>query len=84
MPKCVLVILSVLIEATWFPIATSLIDSDGDGVGDSLDVCAGSDDTIDVDADGRPDCNDPPIETDGDTIADSADQCPVCLATSSV
>jgi len=30
-------------------------DSDGDGVADSVDQCPGSDDTIDVDADGIPD-----------------------------
>ncbi|MEM9038110.1 MAG: hypothetical protein AAGD18_26210, partial [Actinomycetota bacterium] len=51
-------------------------DSDGDGIADDADVCPGQDDTIDVDNDTIPDCNDPLIDSDGDGIADDADVCP--------
>ncbi|MEM9038243.1 MAG: thrombospondin type 3 repeat-containing protein, partial [Actinomycetota bacterium] len=49
---------------------------DGDGIADDADVCPGQDDTIDVDNDTIPDCNDPLIDTDNDGIADDADACP--------
>jgi len=56
---------------------TTCLDSDGDGVCDDLDVCAGGDDSIDTDGDGTPDfcdaCNDL-IDTDGDGVSDCADQ----------
>jgi hypothetical protein len=51
-------------------------DSDGDGICDEDDECPGSDDTVDVDLDGIPDCIDPLIDSDGDGIADDQDQCP--------
>ncbi len=41
-----------------------LTDSDGDGVGDSIDLCPGFDDSQDVDGDGIPDgCDNPPVVT---------------------
>ena len=46
------------------------IDSDGDGVPDSLDECPGTPRGVDVDAVGCP------IDTDGDGVPDYLDQCP--------
>jgi|GEM_PF-5768456 len=54
-------------------------DSDGDGVGDSVDICAGFDDAIDTDSDGEPDgCDHCPlfdnsIDCNGNGIADGCD-----------
>ena len=55
-------------------------DSDGDGVCDELDVCAGGDDGDDADGDGVPDfCDgcplDSPDDTDGDGVCESDDVC---------
>ena len=54
------------------------IDSDGDTVCDSDDICPGSDDTIDTDGDGIPDGCDKVncVDTDGDTVCDTDDVCP--------
>jgi Carbohydrate esterase, sialic acid-specific acetylesterase len=58
------------------------LDSDGDGVPDSEDVCPGSDDSIDGDGDGIPDgCDTCPtgnndLDSDGDGFADGCDICP--------
>ena len=57
-------------------VATTSIDSDGDGIDDSADQCPGFDDNIDVDGDGTPDGCDTLIDSDNDGVADSADQCP--------
>ena len=59
-------------------------DSDGDGYGDSCDVCPGFDDAIDGDSDGVPDgcdnCSSAPnagqADSDGDGYGDSCDVCP--------
>ncbi len=56
-------------------------DSDGDGVPDLCDGCAGEDDLLDTDGDGMEDCVDPcPVDatndTDGDGVCDSEDSCP--------
>jgi len=56
-------------------------DSDGDGVPDIDDICAGFDDAIDTDGDGVPDgcdiCpNDNPNDSDGDGVCESNDICP--------
>ncbi|HBH62458.1 MAG TPA: hypothetical protein DDX85_12135, partial [Nitrospiraceae bacterium] len=56
------------------------LDSDGDGVIDTLDQCPGFDDTIDVDLDGIPDCIDPLVDSDGDGVADDLDLCPATPA----
>ena len=53
----------------------SLIDSDGDGVSDTNDVCLGHNDSIDIDQDGITDGCDSLIDSDGDGISDAADQC---------
>ena len=58
------------------------IDTDGDGVADSEDVCPGGDDNVDTDGDGTPDfCDecpsDNPDDFDGNGICDS-DETPVC------
>ena len=58
------------------------LDSDGDGVPDSDDICPGFDDAIDTDGDGIPDgCDHCPhgddrLDADGDGIADECDICP--------
>jgi|GEM_PF-6141517 len=46
------------------PPTTGNLDADCDGVTDSLDVCAGGDDTIDNNNDGLPDCAYPPAFSD--------------------
>ena len=56
-------------------------DSDGDGICDGADVCAGFDDLQDGDGDGLPDGSDacpvdPTNDTDGDTVCDGVDICP--------
>jgi len=59
------------------------IDTDGDGNGDSCDICPGYDDYIDTDEDGWPDgCDNCPndfnpnqIDTDSDSVGDSCDNC---------
>lgn len=54
-------------------------DSDGDGVSDHCDVCAGFDDAIDTDGDGVPDgCDicagsDDAVDSDGDGVPDGCD-----------
>lgn len=53
-----------------------ILDSDGDGVADSVDLCEGYDDNIDHDFDSIPDDCDPLIDNDGDGISNSEDQCP--------
>jgi hypothetical protein len=53
----------------------SLIDSDADGVADSLDACNGHDDAVDVDEDGTPDGCDELVDSDADGVADSLDAC---------
>jgi len=56
---------------------TTCLDSDSDGVCDSVDQCPGFADNLDVDGDGIPDgcdtCNDL-IDTDGDGVSDCVDQ----------
>ncbi len=58
------------------------LDSDGDGFGDSCDLCQGFDDNIDSDADGVPDgCDmcagyDDYADADEDTVPDGCDVCP--------
>lgn len=45
-------------------------DSDGDGVGDTCDICPGSDDSLDTDQDSVPDgCDQCPGQDDGDAGA---------------
>ncbi|MEO0726483.1 MAG: lysyl oxidase family protein [Bacteroidota bacterium] len=54
------------------------IDSDGDGVCDSDDLCQGSDDSVDSDEDGIPDGCDNCIgvdDSDGDGVCDDEDIC---------
>jgi len=46
------------------------LDSDGDGVVDSLDKCPGTPAGVNVDADGCP------LDSDGDGVADYKDKCP--------
>lgn len=48
-------------------------DSDGDGVGDSADLCPGFDDAIDTDSDGMPDGCDP--QTCGNGITETTEDC---------
>lgn len=56
-------------QPTLAPTLTQVMDSDGDGVPDHLDVCPN--------VPGIPSNNGcPPIDTDGDGIPDSQDQCP--------
>jgi hypothetical protein len=55
-------------------------DVDSDGVCDSADACAGADDRVDTDHDGKPDaCDTCPLDahddSDGDSICDSSDRC---------
>ena len=55
-------------------------DSDGDGVCDDVDACAGEDDTVDSDGDGVADgCDACPLDatddSDGDGVCDSDDAC---------
>jgi choice-of-anchor B domain-containing protein len=58
------------------------VDTDGDGVSDCLDRCAGFDDLVDADGDGTPDlCDicpgfDDGQDDDGDGVPDGCDQCP--------
>ena len=52
-----------------------ILDSDGDGVADSVDLCEGYDDNIDQDFDSIPDDCDPLIDNDGDGISNFEDQC---------
>ena len=60
-----------------------LTDSDGDSVGDAVDMCPGFDDLVDADSDGIPDAcdncvntsNGDQADTDGDTIGDACDAC---------
>ncbi len=58
-----------------------LMDSDGDGIADAADVCAGFDDNVDTDGDGVPDgCDvcpngDDTTDSDGDGVADGCDAC---------
>lgn len=56
------------------------LDTDGDGVCDTQDVCPGADDGVDADGDGVPDGCDPcpgdnPDDQDGDGVCDSEDVC---------
>ena len=53
----------------------SLIDSDGDGVADSEDLCEGYNDTMDQDGDGIPDdCDQTPLPVENQTnVTDSSD-----------
>jgi hypothetical protein len=57
-------------------------DTDGDGVCDTDDICAGSDDGVDTDSDGVPDgCDacagsDDANDIDSDTVPDGCDLCP--------
>lgn len=61
---------------------TGLTDSDGDGVGDALDLCPGFDDNLDADGDGTPDdcdiCtgNDGSGDDDEDGTCNNLDACP--------
>ena len=54
-------------------------DDDGDGVLDINDQCPGSDDTVDVNSNGIPDCQEGPstTDTDGDGFFDDVDVCPL-------
>ena len=52
-----------------------LVDSDADGVADSMDACSGHDDAVDVDEDGTPDGCDELVDSDADGVADSMDAC---------
>jgi len=52
------------------------VDTDDDGVDDSLDQCQGYDDNIDVDGDGTPDGCDDLIDSDGDGVGDNVDVFP--------
>jgi len=55
------------------PTDDCLLDDDGDGVGNCVDICPGYDDTIDYDGDGIPDgCDQCPEEA-----ADTENGCPV-------
>lgn len=58
--------------------ANTFMDADGDGVGDSADVCAAGNDAADTDVDGTPDACDatPNGDTDGDGIDNAADTTP--------
>ena len=59
-------------------------DTDGDGVGDACDICAGFDDSLDTDGDGLPNgCDNCPtvsnpaqVNSDSDTLGDACDNCP--------
>lgn len=59
------------------------MDSDGDGVPDNCDQCAGSDDSVDTDRDGVPDgCDLCPgvidnIDADGDGTMNCLEECPL-------
>lgn len=63
------------------PATADLVDSDGDGVCESFDICPGYDDNIDSDGDGFPDgCDqcqgyDDTVDSDGDGVPDGCDQC---------
>ncbi|DAC57920.1 MAG TPA: hypothetical protein HA354_04560 [Candidatus Poseidoniaceae archaeon] len=50
-------------------------DTDGDGIDDSVDLCHGFDDSLDVDADNIPDGCDELIDNDGDGVANLYDNC---------
>ena len=58
-----------------------VVDADGDGVPDELDVCPGFDDAADADGDGVPDgcdaCAGSPdaVDSDGDGVPDGCDLC---------
>jgi hypothetical protein len=54
-------------DATSYP-ATSVDDTDGDGVADTDDVCEGYNDAVDTDSDGTPDGCD--TDDDGDGLSD--------------
>ena len=50
-------------------------DSDQDGFDDSIDLCQGFDDRLDIDVDGIPDACDDFIDNDGDGVANLIDDC---------
>lgn len=50
-------------------------DSDQDGFDDSIDLCQGFDDRLDIDVDGIPDACDDLIDNDGDGVANLIDDC---------
>ena len=50
-----------------------LMDSDGDGVTDDIDLCKSTSDGQSVDSNG---CSESQKDTDGDTVTDDLDQCP--------
>ena len=58
-----------------------ILDSDGDGVCDPVDICFGGDDNLDADGDSTPDfcdaCpNDAADDADGDGVCGDVDNCP--------
>ncbi|HII44860.1 MAG TPA: hypothetical protein HA327_02370 [Candidatus Poseidoniaceae archaeon] len=50
-------------------------DTDEDGIDDSMDLCQGFDDNLDVDGDNVPDDCDDIIDSDGDGVANLNDDC---------
>ena len=67
--------ISVMVELTVFE------DTDGDGVGDSMDVCPNSPSRAAVDAEG---CGPSERDTDGDGVVDAQDECPSTPPSSTV
>jgi hypothetical protein len=68
-----------IVQITGFP--APIMDSDGDGVPDHLDVCAGGDDNVDSDGDLVPDlCDDCPLHAEDDPDGDGVCGSPLILS----